>query len=93
MSGFKILLSHHPEYWEKYIRGKNIDLTVSGHAHGGQWCFLGRGVYAPGQGLMPKYTHGIYKNAGEVLAVSRGMTNTVPIPRFGNPCEIVFINL
>ena len=93
--GYKILLCHHPEYWEKYICGSGINVTVSGHAHGGQWGIPGgRGVYAPGQGLFPKYVRGIIKDCKgeELLAVSRGMTNTVPIPRFFNPCEIMILH-
>lgn len=92
-NGFKILLCHHPEYFTKYILGKKIDLTVSGHAHGGQWQFFSRGVYAPGQGLFPKYTNGLHSFGSEHLAISRGMTNTVPIPRFFNPCEVMILDL
>ncbi len=91
--GFKILLCHHPEYWSKYINGKSINLTVSGHAHGGQWCLFGQGVYAPGQGLFPKYTHGVHGTENEALVISRGLTNTVHVPRFFNPCELIFIQL
>ena len=90
--GFKLLLCHHPEYWPAYIRETSINLTVSGHAHGGQWQipFTNQGIYAPGQHLFPKYTSGVYKNR---LAVSRGMANTVPIPRFFNPCEMLLLEL
>lgn len=96
--GYKILLCHHPEYWKSCITGYGIDLTISGHAHGGQWGFFGgRGIYAPGQGLFPKYVSGIHENEEkgniEYLVVSRGMTNTVPVPRFFNPCEIVVLHL
>lgn len=86
----RLLLCHHPEYYPDYIRGTDIELTVSGHAHGGQWSIFGRGVFAPGQGLFPKYTAGVYD--GGRLVVSRGVTNTVRIPRFFNPTEIVVIN-
>ncbi len=34
--GFTILLSHRPEYFNVY-QNKNIDLVLSGHAHGGQF--------------------------------------------------------
>ncbi len=89
--GFKLLLSHHPEYYPDYIRDLDIDLTVSGHAHGGQWRIFGRGVYAPGQGLFPKYTSGLYENR---LYVSRGLTNTgFPIPRFFNKTELAVLYL
>ncbi len=89
--GFKILLSHHPEHFVPYLEGLDIDLVVSGHAHGGQWRFFGRGVFAPGQGIFPKYTSGLYRGR---LYVSRGMTNTVkPIPRINNECELSIIKI
>ncbi|MBR6650143.1 MAG: metallophosphoesterase [Clostridia bacterium] len=89
--GFKLLLCHHPEYYPEYIRETDIDLTVSGHAHGGQWRVFGQGIYAPGQGLFPKYTSGLYEDR---LYVSRGLTNTAfPIPRFFNRTELTFIYL
>ena len=86
----KVLISHHPEYYPKYIKKLPIDLIVSGHAHGGQWRFFGRGVFAPGQGLFPKYTSGVYDNR---LVVSRGLKQTVIPPRIFNPCEIVVIDI
>ncbi len=89
---FKILLSHHPEYYPSYIRQRlGIDLTLSGHAHGGQWCVFGRGIFAPGQGLLPKYTHGLYD--GGRLAVSRGMHNSIGIPRILCPTELVYLTI
>ena len=32
--GYKILINHHPEYYPKYLKDKDIDLILSGHAHG-----------------------------------------------------------
>jgi len=95
-AGYKILLCHHPDYWNKYICKYPIDLTISGHAHGGQIQLFGRGLYAPGQGVLPHYTHGIHSdgsNPTRSLVISRGMTNTVPIPRLFNPCEIVMLDI
>lgn len=89
--GYKLLLCHHPEYYDRYLRPYDIDLIVSGHAHGGQWRVFGRGVYAPDQGLFPKYTSGLHENR---LVISRGVANTVPfVPRFFNPCEVVFVEV
>ena len=88
--GFKILLCHHPEYYEDHIRLYNIDLILSGHAHGGQWRFFGRGVYAPGQGILPKYTSGLYE---ERLLVGRGLGNHHIIPRINNKKELIFITV
>ncbi len=82
----KVLLCHHPEYYEKYLKDRDIDLIVSGHAHGGQWQFFGRGVFAPGQGIFPKYTRGVHN---EKLVISTGL-KTGKIPRFFNPPEVVF---
>ena len=75
LKGPKILLCHHPEYWEKYIVGRGIDLTIAGHAHGGQWRIFGCGILAPGQGLFPRYTSGLHELSGERLIVSRGIGN------------------
>ena len=86
----KILLCHHPEYYKKYIRESDVDIIVSGHAHGGQWRFFGRGVFAPGQGLFPKYTSGVHENR---LVISRGLKKGSVIPRIFNPPEIVKITV
>ncbi|MBQ7922907.1 MAG: metallophosphoesterase [Clostridia bacterium] len=89
--GFHLLLSHHPEHYPAYIRSTGVELIVSGHAHGGQWRIFGKDIYAPGQGLFPKYASGMHENR---LIVGRGLANTVfPIPRLGNPTEAVFIHL
>ena len=89
-SGCKILLCHHPEYFVPFIRELPIDLTVCGHAHGGQWRIFGRGIYAPGQGLFPKYTSGVIQNR---CVISRGLGNHTHIPRIFNPREVVIIDL
>lgn len=91
--GYRLLLCHHPEIYRDYVAGRDIDLTLCGHAHGGQIQFFGRGLYAPGQGLFPKLTHGLH-DGGKML-ISRGMTNGAKprIPRINNPCELIIINL
>ena len=58
--GFKLLMCHHPEYFADAVLNRDIDLTVAGHAHGGQVCIGRQGVYAPGQWLFPKLTSGFY---------------------------------
>ncbi len=89
--GFRLLLCHHPEWYGRYVRGCDIDLTLSGHAHGGQVQLFGCGLYAPGQGILPRLTHGYYD--GGRLLVSRGMTNSCGMPRWGNPCEMIMLRL
>ena len=91
--GYRLLLCHHPEVYRDYVAGRKIDLTLCGHAHGGQIQIRGRGLYAPGQGLFPKLTHGLH-DGGRML-ISRGMTNGAKprIPRICNPCELIILNL
>lgn len=90
LSGMRILLCHHPEYYLPYLKDTSIDLIVAGHAHGGQWRIFGRGIYAPGQGLLPKYTSGVTDGR---LVISRGLGNHTRIPRIWNPPEAVLIHL
>ena len=92
-NGFTILLSHRPELFNVY-QNKNIDLVLSGHAHGGQFRlpFLG-GVIAPNQGLFPKYDAGIYTENGTTMIVSRGIGNSIIPVRINNRPEIIIIEL
>lgn len=92
-NGFTILLSHRPEHFNVY-QNKNIDLVLSGHAHGGQFRlpFLG-GVIAPNQGLFPKYDAGIYTENGTTMIVSRGIGNSIIPFRVNNRPEIVLVEL
>lgn len=83
--GYKILLCHHPEYYK--LVEPYADLVLCGHTHGGQWRFFRQGVFAPNQGLFPKYSKGQY---GKMI-VSAGLTNTTWVPRIGNSCELVLI--
>ena len=91
-SGFKVLLCHHPEYFDRYDFDKSADLIISGHVHGGQIRLFGHGLFSPGQGLFPKYSKGLYH---EKLIVSAGLANTggIFIPRVFNEPEILLIKL
>ena len=92
-SSFSILLSHRPEYFDLYAQHK-IDLSLSGHAHGGQirLPFLGA-IIAPNQGFFPKYSAGIYKNGTSSLYVSRGLGNSLFPFRIFNRPELISIVL
>lgn len=93
---FSILLSHRPELTKEYEQ-LSYDLVVSGHAHGGQWRIpkLINGVYAPNQGILPKYAGGMYSFDKTTLVVSRGLAreSTKVIPRIFNRPELVHIKL
>lgn len=86
----KVLLCHHPEYYKKYLTDKSIDLIVSGHAHGGQWRIFGRGVFAPGQGIFPRYTSGVHHGR---LVISKGLKPSRRIPRIFNRPEVVIVEI
>ena len=91
--GFKLLLSHHPERFALFVKDTAVDLTLSGHTHGGQMRIgkKGRGFFVPGQGIFGKYAHGRF--FGDRLIVSSGCANTVAVPRWLNPRELVMIEL
>ena len=72
----------------------DIDLTVAGHAHGGQFRLpLVGGLVAPNQGLFPKYDAGVYTEGNTNMVVSRGIGNSLFPFRFNNRPEVVLIEL
>ena len=88
-----ILLSHKPHYAKQY-RKSGADLVLTGHAHGGQWRFpLIGGLYAPGQGIFPRYTAGMYRLGDTVMCVSRGLGNSSFPLRIENKPELVTVTL
>lgn len=91
--GYTVLLSHRPEMFDVYVKN-NVDLVLTGHAHGGQFRlpFFG-GLVAPGQGLFPKYDSGLYTMNGTNMIVSRGIGNSIIPFRVNNRPEIVMVEL
>ncbi len=88
-----VLLAHHPERIEVYAR-TGVDLVLSGHAHGGQVRLFGLGLFSPDQGVLPRYTSGIYTCCKTKLYVSRGAgTHSFLPPRIFNRPEIDLITL
>ena len=72
----------------------NIDLVFTGHAHGGQirLPFIG-GLYAPGQGVFPKYTDGVHEKNGTTMIISRGIGSSIFPFRINNNPEIISVTL
>jgi len=92
---YSIMAIHVPNDIESYLQ-YGFDLTLSGHTHGGQIRIPGilNGLYAPGQGVFPKYGGGIYDFGDQTLIVSRGLSKKpYLIPRICNPAELVVITL
>ena len=92
-AGFTILLSHRPELFDTYA-DHDIDLVLSGHAHGGQFRlpFIG-GLVAPNQGLFPEYDAGIFTDGNTNMIVSRGVGNSILPFRINNRPEVILIEL
>lgn len=91
--GFKLLLAHHPECFEYYCE-YGVELTLTGHAHGGQFRLpLIGGLYAPHQGVFPKYESGLFEDGDARMIVSRGIGNSSFPLRFNNNPELIIIEL
>ena len=92
-ASFTILLSHRPELFDTYA-AHEMDLVLTGHAHGGQFRLpLIGGLIAPNQGLFPKYDDGLYYERNTNMIVSRGLGNSIIPFRFNNRPEVVLIEL
>ncbi|MBP3649236.1 MAG: metallophosphoesterase [Clostridia bacterium] len=91
LEGCKLLLCHKPEAYMKYLRHRDVDLTIAGHAHGGQIRIGKQGLYAPGQYFFPRYTRG-WENGGKLL-ISAGAGNPCRMPRWNNPCEVLLLTV
>ncbi len=90
---FTILLAHRPEFLLHYAKYP-INLICAGHAHGGQVRLPGLGgLFAPGQGLFPKYTGGAYTEGQTTMVVSRGLGGQEAPIRILNTPELVMLEL
>ena len=90
---YTILLGHR-NYWMTEYPGLSADLILSGHAHGGLIRLPGvGGLIGTDRSLFPDYDGGMYENGNYTMIVSRGLGNSVPIPRLFNRPEIVSIIL
>ena len=90
---FTVLLAHRPELLSIYSKN-DVDIVFSGHAHGGQIRLpVVKGLYAPHQGVNPKYTEGMHEQNGTTMVVSRGLGNSrFPFRVFNHP-EVVVVEL
>ncbi len=90
---FKILLGHR-NYWMTEYPELPVDLIFCGHAHGGLIRIPGvGGLIGTDRRLFPDFDVGEYNNGRYTLIVSRGLGNSVPIPRVFNRPEIVCVEL
>ena len=89
-----VLLLGHRNYWVKEYPTLPVDLILCGHAHGGivRLPFAG-GLLGQGRIWFPDYDAGLYESGSYRMLVSRGLGNSVPIPRFWNNPELVTVTL
>lgn len=90
---FKILLGHR-NYWMTEYPELPVNLIFCGHAHGGLIRIPGvGGLIGTDRRLFPDFDAGQFNNGRYTLIVSRGLGNSVPIPRVFNRPEIVCVEL
>ena len=89
---FTVLLAHDPTmFGEAAARG--VQLTLSGHTHGGQ---IGLPFFAKRinlASLFYRFTSGLYRDGASVLYVNRGVGTSGPPIRLGVPAEVAVFTL
>lgn len=86
---FKILLAHNPLIFRQAVRS-GVDLTFSGHTHGGQVK-----VRDPEKRILPrrKLSAGLHKRKDSQIYITRGIGTVVLPVRFQCPPEISMLTL
>ena len=85
-----IMLAHEPDIFESL--SAPIDLTISGHTHGGQLNLFGWTPIAP-SALSRKYIYGHYIKEKRNLIVSAGLGFSGLPLRIGRPSEITIVDI
>ncbi|HEX3694081.1 MAG TPA: metallophosphoesterase [Polyangia bacterium] len=87
-----VLLAHDPALFSQAAQ-RGVDLTLSGHTHGGQLAMPIFGRRWNLARLMTSFTTDLYKIGESTLYVNRGLGTTGPPIRLGVPPEIAVITL
>lgn len=90
---FVVLLGHR-NYWITKYPELKVDIIFCGHSHGGIIRIPGVGGLLGTSGeLLPRYDAGLFESGRYVMIVSRGLGNSISVPRFANTPEIVTLTL
>lgn len=90
---YLLLLSHRNNRYKTYEEAR-IDLTLSGHAHGGQVRLpFTDGLIGPHREWMPEYTAGRYPLSYGEMFVSRGLSDQAPAFRLFNRPDLPLLIL
>jgi len=94
LSPYNVLLSHDPSHWDAEVKGEvPVELTLSGHTHGGQFGLeLFGKQWSPVQYFYKQWA-GLYGKVGQHLYVSRGFGFIGYPGRVGILPEITLIEL
>jgi uncharacterized protein len=85
----KLLLAHNPIIFRKAVRA-GIDLTLSGHTHGGQIRVRDRQKRLIRR---RKLSNGLHKRKGSQIYITRGIGTVVLPVRYQCPPEITLLEL
>ena len=89
-----VLWLGHRNFWVKDYPELPVDLVLSGHAHGGIIRLPGiGGLLNIDHSFGATYEDGLYKGDRLLMEVSRGLGNSIPVPRLFNRPQIVVIVL
>lgn len=90
---FTVLLGHR-NYWTKEYPSLPVDLILCGHTHGGIIRIPGvGGLLSTDRTLFPDCDAGAYFSGRYEMIVSRGLGNSIAVPRMFNLPEIVCVTL
>ena len=89
-----VVLLGHRNYWPEKYPGLPVQLILCGHTHGGIVRIPGvGGLLGTDRTLFPEYDAGQFYNGRYTMIVSRGIGNSVALPRLFNRPEVVSIVL
>ncbi len=86
-----VLLAHDPDLFPQ-ARERDVELTLSGHTHGGQLAVPGVRRLSLAR-FITRWTAGLYRQGRSWLYVNRGAGTTGPPARLGAPPELAVITL
>ncbi len=86
-----ILLAHDPNLFPEAI-ARDVELTLSGHTHGGQLAVPGVRRLSLAR-FITEFTAGLYRRQRSWLYVNRGAGTTGPPVRLGAPAELAVLTL
>ena len=86
-----VLLAHDPDLFPQ-AQARAVELTLSGHTHGGQLAVPGIRRLSLAR-FITRWTAGLYRQGRSWLYVNRGAGTTGPPVRLGAPAELAVITL